>query len=236
LSATLRLRLALVTLVACATAGSDGHGNATSSTCHGSVSRGSLDGGVPLPVSGSNFSAYTSLARMLGRTYVHARVRDIVVDAYARLERDHPDLVFVYGETGFAEGGRFYPHRTHQNGLSVDFFVPVRDAGGRAVTLPTTVANRYGYSIEFDRDGRWQEYTLDFEALAAHLIALDAAAKAHDAGIALVIFEPAWLPRLYATRHGNALRSNLRFMSRPAWVRHDEHYHVDFAVRCRPLR
>jgi len=27
----------------------------------------------------------------------------------------------------------------------------------------------------------------------------------------------------------------LNFMKGEAWVRHDEHYHVDFAVPCKPL-
>jgi penicillin-insensitive murein endopeptidase len=31
------------------------------------------------------------------------------------------------------------------------------------------------------------------------------------------------------------LKQNLRFMKNKPWVRHDEHYHVDFAVPCKPL-
>ncbi len=129
-------------------------GDALASTCHGTVARGRLDGGVALPLDGANFSAYTSLARVLGRTYVHERVRAIVVEAYASLAGSQPGAHYVYGETGFAAGGRMRPHRTHQNGLSVDFFVPVRDAAGRTSTLPMHALNRYGYSIEFDRNGR----------------------------------------------------------------------------------
>lgn len=227
---------AFIAVLALAVAGADGRDEAVTSTCYGSVSHGRLEDGVALPVAGDNYSAYTPLARTLGRTFVHARVRDIIVDAYARLARTAPGIPWVYGETGFAEGGRFAPHRTHQNGLSVDFLVPVRDAQGLPVRLPTHALNRYGYSIEFDREGHWDGYTIDFEAVAEHLVALDAAAKAHESTLALVIFEPTWLPRLYATKHGEALRANLRFLARPAWIRHDEHYHVDFAIACRPLR
>ncbi len=227
-SRRLRAVLVVLALAACA--------DVPASTCHGTVAHGRLDGGVALPLDGDNFSAYTSLARVLGRTYVHARVRTIVVAAYASLARSQPGWHYVYGETGLAAGGRMRPHRTHQNGLSVDFFVPVRDAAGRPSTLPMHVLNRYGYSIEFDRDGRWEGYSIDFAALAAHLRALAAAAASHDAGIERVIFEPAWLARLYATPDGAWLRSNLHFLPRQAWVRHDEHYHVDFSVPCRPLR
>jgi hypothetical protein len=53
------------------------------STCYGTPSKGRIEGAVQLPESGSNFSAYTSLGVSLGRTYVHERVRDIVVAAYS---------------------------------------------------------------------------------------------------------------------------------------------------------
>lgn len=105
---------------------------------------------------------------------------EVVEEAYAAMARRHPDVRFVYGETGLAEGGPFKPHRTHQNGLAVDFFVPVRNRESESVPLPTHVLNKWGYDVELD--------------------------------------------------------GKLRFSTRPAWVRHDEHYHVDFAVPCQPLR
>ncbi|HEU5263767.1 MAG TPA: penicillin-insensitive murein endopeptidase, partial [Gaiellaceae bacterium] len=127
---------------------------AVESTCYGTVSSGRLEDGVRLPLRGPNFSPYSSLAATVGRTYVHSTVLEIVVAAYSALEKSAPERVFVYGETGWRSGGRIRPHRTHQNGLSVDFFVPVVDRTGRSVPLPTGLTNRYGYAIEFDRDGR----------------------------------------------------------------------------------
>ncbi len=218
------------TLTASATPGDQ------SSTCFGTVANGRLEGGVRLPASGPNFSSYSTLAIGLGRTWVHAEVRDIVVAAYADLAASMPDAVFVYGETGARVGGPFAPHRTHRNGTSVDFFVPVRDRDGVSVPLPTHAGNRWGYDIEFDTKGRFGELTLDAEALAAHLLALRRAAKARGADLAQVIFDPPMLPLLYATRHGAALKREIRFMPRAAWVRHDEHIHVDFAIRCRRTR
>ncbi len=199
------------------------------------MSNGRLEHGVRLPASGPNFSSYSPLAARLGRTYVHAKVLAVVVAAYAALEEAAPGSVFVYGETGWPAGGRIRPHRTHQNGLSVDFFVPVRNRTGRSVPLPTDVANRFGYDIEFDADGRFGEYRIDFDALAEHLYQLHVAAQARGVGVALVILEPQYLPRLFATSRGAFLQRNLRFMQGAAWVRHDEHYHVDFAVQCKPL-
>ena len=72
-------------------------------------------------------------------------------------------------------------------------------------------------------------------ALAEHVYQLHVTAKTRGVGIALVIFDPPFLSRLFATQRGQFLQQNLNFMKRVAWVRHDEHYHVDFAVRCRPI-
>jgi len=209
---------------------------AAESICYGSTSRGRLEGGVKLPANGVNFSAYSDLGATLRRTYVHSTVATIVSESYAALAKQSPSTHYVYGESGWPAGGSFKPHRTHQNGLSVDFFMPVRNARGQSVALPTHAGNRFGYDIEFDGDGRFGEYTIDFEAAAEYLFQLDQAARQHSAGIALVIFDTAYLPRLFATRRGAYLKQALPFMRGKPWVRHDEHYHVDFRVACRTMK
>ena len=206
---------------------------AQESQCYGTVANGRIEGSVKLPQQGPNFSAYSSLAATVGRTYVHSRVAGIIEASYKALAAAHPDKKYVYGETGWAAGGRFRPHRTHQNGLSVDFFVPVRDANGTSVPLPTRAMQRFGYDIEFDAGGRYEQYSIDFEAVAEHLYQLQAAAQARGVAIALVIFDRRDLPRLFATKRGAYLEHNVPFMKGKPWVRHDEHYHVDFAVPCR---
>lgn len=209
---------------------------AAESVCHGTTANGRLENGVPLPAAGANFVSYGSIPETAGRTYVHSKVRDVIVDAYRRLEREQPAKVFKYAETGFREGGRFKPHKTHRNGLSVDFIVPVMNGAGRSVHLPTHPFNKYGYGIEFDRTGRYDGYTIDYEALAAHVVALDTAARAHGIGIWRVIFDPQLAPYLYRTSYGDYLRTRIQIPMKPSWVRHDEHYHVDFNVPCRPLK
>jgi len=205
------------------------------SQCFGTVSNGRIEGTVKLPTSGPNFGAYSSLAAAVGRTHVHSVVAETIISAYSALEAQHPSKTYVYGETGWPSGGSFRPHRTHQNGLSVDFFVPVRNGDGKSVPLPTAITNRFGYDIEFGTDAKYGEYEIDFPAMAEHLYQLHAAAKARGTGIALVIFDSAFLPRLFATQRGLYLQQNLPFMKGKPWVRHDEHYHVDFAVPCKPI-
>jgi penicillin-insensitive murein DD-endopeptidase len=213
---------------------------AADSVCYGVPANGRIQNAAPLAVRGKNFQAYSRTGIALGRTYAHRRVVRASESAYAQLAKTMPDKTFVYGETGFADGGRFKPHKTHQNGLSVDFMVPVLDDKGRSVPLPGTAANRYGYDIEFDAQARYRVdakrvLRIDFEAMGEHLYALHRAAAASGAPIERVIFEPAYLPKLFATKRGPFLRKHIVFVRGKVWWRHDEHYHVDFKVSCRPL-
>ncbi|MYN07416.1 penicillin-insensitive murein endopeptidase [Pseudoduganella aquatica] len=205
---------------------------AVESECHGRTASGRVERSVPLPVRGENFSAYSTLAASAGRTYVHSTVGRVVGQAYAALAASRPATHYVYGETGLKNGGPFNPHKTHQNGTSVDFFVPVLDAEGKSALLPSTPLNRYGYDIEFDAQARYGDYRIDFPAMAEHLYQLRLAALAQKTDLALVIFDPRYLPQLLATPRGPYLRRHLRFMQDTPWVRHDEHYHVDFAIAC----
>lgn len=206
---------------------------AAESQCYGKVSSGRIEGSVKLPLSGANFSAYSTLAATAGRTHVHSKVAAILEASYKALAAISPNTRYVYGETGWPSGGRFRPHRTHQNGLSVDFFVPVKDGKGQSVPLPTNLTDKLGYDVEFNQEAKYGEYTIDFEALAEHLYQLDVAAKAAGAGLALVILDTQYLPRLFVTKRGAYLKESLPFMKGKPWVRHDEHYHVDFAVPCK---
>ncbi len=202
------------------------------SRCFGTPAAGSLANARKLPLSGPNFQGFSGLAASLGRTHVHSTVEAIVSEAYAALAARRPELRFVYGEASWPNGGRLAPHRTHQNGTSVDFFVPVRDAAGRSLPLPTSPFTRFGYDLEFDAEGQLDDLRIDFEALAEHLYELQRAAENHAAGLRLVILDTRYLPLLERSERGRWARRTLRFLPRQAWVRHDEHYHIDFDVPC----
>lgn len=204
------------------------------SQCYGSSAQGRLTGAQELPLSGPNFRAYSRLGHWAGRTYLHSAVRQLVLDAYRELESTQPGRVFVYGETGARTGGPLPPHRSHQNGLSVDFFVPVIDAAGHPAFLAHHPANRFGYDIEFDAQGRYRDWRIDIEALAQHLLALVQASQQRQLPIRRIILAPELVQRVRATAAGRQLPERL-FMTRRPWVRHDEHYHLDFELRCLPL-
>ena len=203
------------------------------STCYGTTLDGRLEGGVKLPATGKNYVGYSTMARLAGRTYVHSKVRDIVVTAYKALETEQPNKVYKYAETGFKHGGLFKPHRTHRNGLSVDFMTPVTNTDGKSVHLPTHPLNRFGYDIEFDATDMYDGLKIDYEALAAHIVALHKAAKTLGHDLWRVIFDPGLQPNLYKTQYAAYLRAHIQFSNRQSWVRHDEHYHIDFAIPCK---
>jgi len=205
---------------------------AADSICRGTVANGSLENGVALPEKGENFEAYGEMGSRLGRIYVHSSVAAIVADAYQTLLKTQPGTTFVYGESSLAQGGRMRPHRTHRNGTSVDFMVPVRDAAGVPTTIPRTITNEFGYDLEFNALGRRPGMRIDFEAITRHLRALHEAAQSRGLGIRQVIFERDYLPFLYATSEGEWVRNNIAFRRQKTRGRHDEHYHIDFAIPC----
>ncbi len=207
--------------------------HAVESTCYGTTSNGRLENGVKLPSKGKNYVGYSLIAETAGRTYVHSKVSEVVVDAYEYLETDQPSKVYKYAETGFKSGGQFKPHKTHRNGLSVDFMTPVVDIKGNSVHLPTHPFNKFGYSIEFNNEGRYDNYIIDYDALAAHIVALHKSAKSNGVGIWRVIFDPKLQPKLLATKYADYIKSNVSLSKMRSWVRHDEHYHVDFTVECK---
>ncbi len=203
------------------------------STCYGTTSNGKLENGIKLPSNGNNFVSYSTVAEIAGRTYIHSVVKDIIVAAYKDLEKEQPSKVFKFAETGFKNGGQFKPHKTHRNGLSADFMTPVINSKGVSVHLPTHPFNKFGYNIEFDQKDNYDDLTIDYEALAAHIVALHKQSKKAGYDLWRVIFDPKLQPNLFKTKYANYLKNNIQFSKKRSWVRHDEHYHVDFSIPCK---
>jgi len=96
--------------------------------------------------------------------------------------------------------------------------------------LPIGPWNKFGYSIEFDARGRWNGYQVDFETLALHLLALESEARRRGARIGRVILAPEFEDELRGSEAGRRASAELPWMEGRPWVRHDEHYHVDFVL------
>jgi len=107
-----------------------------------------------------------------------------------------------------------------------------KNADGKSVHLPTHLFNKFGYNIEFDEKGNYNGLKIDFDALAAHIVQLHKEAKKQGHDLWRVIFDPELQPQLFKTKYANYLKENIVFSSKRSWVRHDEHYHVDFLIPC----
>jgi len=211
--------------------------SAQDSTCYGTTSRGKLENGVKIPLSGKNFQAYSTLLWGLGRTYVHSSVRDVLVQSYENLFTKLPSKKFVYAETGFKDGGPFKPHKTHQNGLSVDLMVPtvVPTEDDKSTPFKMNASNRFGYDVEFNGKGVYQKYKIDFDALGALIVEVYEVAKKQEIRLWRVIFAPDLQPFLHKTQYGDFIKKNISVPTKKSWVRHDEHIHIDFKVPCEKL-
>lgn len=198
----------------------------------GGVADGRIEGAHVIPPWGEGYTTYSVLGSALGRQYVDGRVRDALLEAFAVRARAEPGRVFVVGETGWPRGGRFRPHHTHRNGRSVDLFVPLQDEGGTFPSLGIGPWNRFGYSLEFDEQGRLADLSIDFEALAALLLEIDRQAAERELRLEKIILTPEYVPLLLQTESGRQLGRLADLLTRkPVWVRHDEHIHIDFGDR-----
>ncbi len=193
----------------------------------GTTGSGHIQNAKRLPTNGPNFETYSRFGAALGRNSVHQKVRKVVLESYANIYKTNNELRFVYGETGWPWGGDFYPHKTHKNGMSVDFMVPVLKKG-KPDTLPHAFWEAWAYKLEFDKEGKLEDYVIDFDAIVIHLNALAKSAEQNGLQIRRVIFAPDLQKTLKKAKGGKALLRKLNFSKGESWVRHDDHYHVDF--------
>ncbi len=96
--------------------------------------------------------------------------------------------------------------------------------------MPTAPWQQFGYAMEFDAQGKSAGLSIDFSCLAELLLALDREAQLHGLAIERVIVAPEYVDRVLGAKRSEMAGLASRFMRRPAWVRHDEHVHVDFRV------
>ncbi|MEM9528742.1 MAG: hypothetical protein AAGA31_19165 [Bacteroidota bacterium] len=208
------------------------HTNQGRSSVVGSPGKGQLENAWLLPYSGDNFRFFSPLSYfILDRAYVDHRVYAAVVGAYASLEDTRPGQQWRIMECSRKRGGRMWPHRTHQSGMSVDFMVPKTKKGRQHRWL-----DRIGvwhYALSFDDAGNWNELIqIDFEAMGQHLLALDDAARANGISIKKVILKIDLKDEFYATPSGREVRRRGIYLAKslPKLIDdlHDDHYHVDF--------
>ena len=203
------------------------------STSSGAVGNGSLNNATLIPFEGSNFSYFDKTSYLGGRAFTHSTVAKITIDTYESLASQKVKRHFKVMEFSRKEGGKMFPHRTHQNGLGVDFMMPLMKDGKPYYELDQKGASHY--MLDFDQDGKFTEdwsVQIDFDMAARHILELDKQARKNGMRIHKVIFNTHLKDELYASPHGKKLRQSAIYVTRNLSKLindlHDDHYHVDF--------
>ena len=200
----------------------------------GKVNNGKLKNGYKMPYYGKNFQYFSPFSYLvLNRAWLHSKIVKINLATYKKCEKKFPKHKFLVMECAKKHGGKMNPHRTHQNGTSVDYGTPLLKNG-----KPYHLHNHFGifhYLMEFDKHGNYctnKKVKIDFETMAQHLLILDKQARKNGLYINKVIFKINLKDDLYKSKSGKKLKLRKIYFARKLPKRiddlHDDHYHVDF--------
>ncbi len=203
------------------------------SISNGKPENGSLQNAYLLPRKGPNF-AYGSWFSyyILGHGYVNSKVYQTISDTYSELQTIYPNKKFFILECSRKNGGKMFPHRTHQNGLSVDFFTPLIKNGNSKYYRSFGI---FRYALNFISNGTSRlnsKVKIDFNTMTRHILVLEKNARKNGLRIKKVIFNTALRDSLFSTENGKILKKKNIYFARnlsPQLNRlHDDHYHIDF--------
>jgi len=200
----------------------------------GPVHKGKIQNAYLLPYSGDNYKYFSPFSYyILGRAYVHSTIHTTVLDGYKICESTCDGISFRVMECSNKKGGSMFPHRTHQNGTSLDFMTPLMKKGKQHKFFDRIGIFRY--ALNFDKDGVLKlnkKVSIDYENMARHILAMEEAARKNGMYIKKVIFKINLKDNLFDTESGKRLQSSGIYFAQslPKSIDnlHDDHYHVDF--------
>lgn len=199
----------------------------------GRVSKGSLINGKLMPYKGENFSYFDDESYLAGRAFTSESVKKSVLNSYDKMHTTLPERHFYLMELSNEEGGKIFPHRTHQNGLSVDFMMPMLKNNQPYYGLDTLGKNHY--LLSFNENGEYsedKEVKVDFDLIALHILELNKTAKEQGLKISKVIIKIEYKDDLFNTPNGKKLKDSGIYIVKGLTPLinhlHDDHYHIDF--------
>ena len=206
-----------------------------------SVVNGHLEGTRSLPPRGKGYRTYSYFGSAIGRQYAHHKVIQTLEVSFANLY-ESTGQTFDIAEIGAKHGGKFLPHFTHREGMSVDIMTPMKK-GDDPARLGTSPFSLWGYCWHIDpksnkKNGlKWDapstskyptlcptipiesKIEVDFDMLRKMITELNLTAKQEGGSVAFVIVAPAFVPHLKGL--------GVRLSTRASLV-HDDHIHVEF--------
>lgn len=203
------------------------------SVSNGTPGEGTLENGKLFPFEGDNFKYFSEWSYLNGRAFMNHRLRDAVLASYDSLHARYPDQYWGIMECSLQSGGKISGHRTHQNGLSIDFMTPLKRNDSSYYGL-NDIGGAH-YQLAFNNDGQLisdSTISIDFDMMGEHILSLDLFARQHGLKVKKVILMKALKDDLYATPSGKIILKKKIYitMHLPPEVdaSHDDHYHIDF--------
>jgi penicillin-insensitive murein endopeptidase len=170
-----------------------------------------------------------------GRAFTHHLVAQTVINTFKTFESNGEKRKFSIMEFYNEHGGKMFPHRTHQNGMSVDMMMPLMKDGAPYYDLDDLGAMHY--LLEFNKEGQYINDTaisIDFEMVANEINQMRIEAEKLGLKITKVIFNTDLRDELFNTTQGKLFASNgpyvTRNLERVINELHDDHFHVDFEI------
>ncbi len=211
-------------------------GDDQKSVSKGAVSNGSLEHAKLIPFEGDNYIYFDTTSYLNGRAFLNDAVLKITLNTYDRMKQIVPDRKFQIMECSNKTGGELWPHRTHQNGTSIDFMMPLKKNGKPYYDLDSKGSGHYWLS--FDNSGKYSEdesVEIDFELVAAHILQLHEESSKHGWKVKKVIIKTELKDELFSTPSGKKLKNSgvyiVQKLTPMINALHDDHYHIDFAKK-----
>jgi len=199
----------------------------------GTVSKGKLNHGKLFPFYGDNFSYFDSRSYLNHRAFTSDAVLSTILASYQDMKSIADKRHFYLMELSNKEGGQIYPHRTHQNGLSADFMMPMLKDNAPYIGLDTLGIDHYW--LKFNNKGEYSEdksVKVDFELIAKHILNLEKNARKNGLKISKVIIKIEFKDELFSSAAGQRLKNSgiyvVQNLSKLINDIHDDHYHIDF--------
>jgi penicillin-insensitive murein endopeptidase len=209
-------------------------GNNQPSMSIGTTGNGTLENAKLIPFSGKNFEYFDSGSYLMGRAYTNDKVLRTVLATYQDLDSVMPNRKFYIMEASKQFGGKLWPHRTHQNGLSIDFMMPMLKDNKPYYGF--TKLGVQHYQLHFNDNGTSEDdesIKIDFNTIARHILLLNRQAKKQRMKVSKVIIKIEYKPYLFATEYGKLLKKSgiyvVQSLTPAVNQLHDEHFHIDFS-------
>jgi penicillin-insensitive murein endopeptidase len=213
------------------------YSNSGISASHGTTGNGSLENAYQINYSTKNSKYFSFISYyLMDNGFVNSKLYQTLIDSYKECEKTCSETKFRIMECSDKQGGKLYLHRTHQNGLSVDFMVP-KTKNGRQSRFYDRIGLLH-YLLNFDSSGKFnlnKKISIDFETIGKHIISLDNAAKKNGLVISKVILKIDLKDDLYNTESGKEVKKRgiyfAKYLPKYIDIMHDDHYHIDFKYK-----